>query len=200
MINNKYTPCKYYSKTKTCPFGNNCSFNHSDKIKKQPCWFFNNGGCTKSERDCICEHIKVPNMRKPLHLQHPCKFWHCFTPLQCKNGNNCGGDHSYELTKDEWTIHFPKSEYPGIGYLNPKTVTFPIIKHNYKPKPVVDCVWNRNYSFKSSFIDIKNQVENLESVINNLNYLLKNNGNLKIKNNEFKNIILNILSKISEIQ
>ncbi len=93
-----------------CPYSHGPSKNNVTKIKK-PCWWFNNGGCKhndgteKSEKDCKYLHVKA-EVRKPLHLQHPCYNWHIRTPGRC-NIKNCLGDHGeYKLTAKEWQYHF----------------------------------------------------------------------------------------------
>jgi len=200
MINNigKYRPCKYYAKNNTCPFKDNCSFSHEDKVKKIPCWFYNNGGCLKSDNNCICEHIMVPNMRKPIHLQHPCKMWHYYTPLKCRN--NCNDDHSYELTEIEWKHHFPDVVYPGIGYFKLYIKDeFPIVENTNNPQPVINCVWDKSYTFKQTAQNeyIKNQIKGLQFYINNLISILKNNN--VVLDEELKILISCTMKQISNI-
>nr|QBK87119.1 MAG: hypothetical protein LCMAC201_00210 [Marseillevirus LCMAC201] len=62
-------------------------------------------------------------MRKPIHLQHPCIYYH--HNLFCNREKICTFDH-YELTSDEWKHHFPKVVFPGVGYLTrkPKDIQF----------------------------------------------------------------------------
>ncbi len=84
------------------------------KRTRNPCWFHNNGGCSKSNVECVYEHTDS-DMRKPRHLQHPCVGFH--TRGFCHFDNLCRCDHSYELTAVEWKHHFDM-EFPGIGYLD----------------------------------------------------------------------------------
>lgn len=124
--NAKTSLCKFYTQQGYCHYGNSCSFAHGKEElleDKGPCWYYNTGGCFKSPQDCIYNHIKVSNMRKPIHLQHPCKNYHYHTIGDCKNKNHCLGDHSYELTKKEWEHHYPTWSYPGEGYLVSKQET-----------------------------------------------------------------------------
>lgn len=121
--NEKTVLCKFFDRDGKCPYGNRCTFAHgkaqisaSARKPKTPCWYFNSGGCSKSAEQCSFDHVLAPNMRKPLHLQHPCPFYHYRTPLECRRGEKCGGDHFYELTADEWNHHFPEAKFPGVGY------------------------------------------------------------------------------------
>lgn len=85
------------------------------KRNTTPCWYFNQpGGCTKSAEQCIFNHV-IDNVRKPLHIQHPCTSYHILGV--CENLGMCRGDHNYELTEKEWLHHYPTLTFPGIGYL-----------------------------------------------------------------------------------
>ncbi len=123
-----------------CKYGNKCTFAHSQaEITRRPnhsgfsgsvgprsygpqgrgpqgrgpCWYFNHGGCTKSADACSYNHIIDPTMKKPLHLQHPCLYFHLRTPGKCtKINTGCHGDHDYVLTEDEWFHHFPNDRRP----------------------------------------------------------------------------------------
>lgn len=125
--NAKTALCKAFAATGECKFGAQCTFAHGvDELRRpkrtkidKPCWWHNNGGCTKSADECVYQHIIVENIRKPIHLQHPCVWMHARTPGVCRNGKGCGGDHDYELTAEEWKHHFPHIEYRGVGYLKP---------------------------------------------------------------------------------
>jgi hypothetical protein len=136
--------------------------------QKTPCWYFNQGGCSKSAEECTFEHIVDRNMRKPLHLQHPCPFYHHRTPLQCRRGNQCGGDHFYELTADEWKHHFAEIPFPGEGYFDaykqelqrersrPKPKKefvadegdFPVLEGQQPAPKAVVSAWSKPMSFK----------------------------------------------------
>jgi len=125
LDNTKTILCKSFTLTGKCKFGKGCSFAHGkndlrDNRKKSElaCWWYNNGGCNKSDSECMYVHKYVKNIRKPMHLQHPCIWMHVKTPGFCKNGNSCGGDHDYELLENEWIHHFPNYKYKGVGYLN----------------------------------------------------------------------------------
>jgi len=120
--------CKSFTTTGSCKFGKMCTFAHGvteqsdlQRRKIHPCWWFNQGGCVKTAEECSYRHERVENLRKPLHLQHPCIQMHVKTPGKCSNGKGCGGDHNYELTFDEWRHHFPNYEYKGAGYLTVKS-------------------------------------------------------------------------------
>jgi len=119
--NAKTALCKTFMNTGACPYGDKCTFAHGvEDLQKvaHVCWWYNNGGCSKSAEDCKYRHEEHNDMRKPLHLQHPCVWMHVKTPGQCRN-KKCGGDHDYELTTDEWKHHFPQHPYTA-GYLNKK--------------------------------------------------------------------------------
>ncbi len=160
--NIKTVLCKFYGRDGHCPFEEKCNYahglaelNHRKPRKIQsPCWYYNKQGCSKSADECIYLHVSAPDMRKPIHLQHPCPFFHYKTPLCCRRGDQCSGDHSYELTAEEWKHHFPGLEYPGAGYLtrprasDPKE-EFPVLGQP-KPKSVSGGVWGRPLSFKSA--------------------------------------------------
>jgi hypothetical protein len=91
---------------------------------KSPCWYFNQGGCNKSDSECIYAHVIDKTMRKPINLQHPCPFWHHKTPLTCRFGDKCKGDHFYELTASEWKKSFADIQYPGEGYFEAYKAAF----------------------------------------------------------------------------
>lgn len=155
--------CKFFAKGH-CPRGNRCTFAHGEKElvtrpqrqrqQRRPCWYHNNGGCSKSAEACVYDHVIVKDLRKPIHLQHPCVFFHHQTPAQCVNGDACGGDHFYELTESEWRHHFPEFPYPGTGYIAsaqeklvvakrplPKVVdNFPALVEEQQPTP--NSVWS----------------------------------------------------------
>lgn len=117
-----------------------CSFAHSpaevrSKVLKHDtsCWFYNHGGCSKPEQECKYKHVDDPTMRKPLVLQHPCRDFHLTG--HCPRGKKCSGDHDYQLSREEWTHHFPTNPYPETyPSLEPTTefVEFP----EFKPGPV----------------------------------------------------------------
>jgi hypothetical protein len=116
-----------------------------------PCWYYNNGGCTKSAAECTYTHVNTNNIRKPLNIQHPCRFYHYVTPGRCPFGSTCKGDHSYELTLAEWKHHFPKIPYPGEDYINPQIDSKDgfVIYNLEQPenKQVVGQIWNHKYGF-----------------------------------------------------
>lgn len=160
--NAKTSLCKAFATTGDCKFGDKCTFAHGSaelrrkprsKIDK-PCWWFNRGGCSKSADDCVYQHVILSDIRKPIHLQHPCVWMHVRTPGHCRRGSECGGDHDYELTADEWKHHFPTFAYQGVGYMKDKisnraigdrsaqrrarpSVRTPALKQK-KPSPPVD--------------------------------------------------------------
>ena len=117
--NAKTALCRTFAASGQCAYGKSCTFAHGTKELKphktrQPCWFFNRDGCSKSDLECECDHVVAPNMRKPRNLQHPC-LWHHVCGY-CRLGNRWGGDHDYELTAPEWKHHFSEP-FPGDGYL-----------------------------------------------------------------------------------
>lgn len=173
--NEKTVMCSHWERHGNCPWGNKCNFAHGKEELRsvapakleEPCWYHNRGGCSKSAEECRYQHVDAPNMRKPLHLQHPCPYYHRITPQQCRRGSECGGDHDYELTAGEWKHHFPNWDYPGEGYLAPKTVTqkapspkkvpltasdeFPVLGSDSpkpQPKTVVGGAWGKPLTFK----------------------------------------------------
>lgn len=114
--------CVNYSRDGSCRYGAKCAFAHGEAElvvrprKVVPCWFHNNGGCTKTDDQCRFDHV-IATVRKPLFLQRPCRWYHYETPRQCRAGDHCKWDHSYELTEKEWRHHFEGLRYPGRGYL-----------------------------------------------------------------------------------
>lgn len=152
--NAKTVLCKFFTKDGNCPYGEKCSYAHGEEQLvrrtvryKAPCWYFNQGGCTKTAQECTYEHVIDKSLRKPLRLQHPCPFFHYRTPLQCRRGDNCDKDHSYELTANEWKHHFPSVEYPGDGYFQEYKSEhdrhldeeFPILRTPKRdPKPIIN--------------------------------------------------------------
>jgi hypothetical protein len=110
MNKNKY--CVNWINNTTCKYYPECKFAHGEHelIKPQspkinsPCWWFNTSkGCEKSAETCLYQHIKVDNIRKPLHLQHPCYNFHIRGHCSVKE---CKGDHDYVLTEQEYEHHF----------------------------------------------------------------------------------------------
>ena len=171
--NAKTVSCKYFEKNSRCPYGDKCTYAHglADLAKrtprkfKTPCWYFNHGGCSKSAEECAYNHVLDSDMRKPLHLQHPCPFYHHRTPLQCRRGNSCGGDHFYELTANEWKHHFSEVEFPGDNYFEMygqrsrgsresfkvEPEDFPILEtYQSTPKAAVGGAWGKPLSFKEA--------------------------------------------------
>ena len=169
--NAKTVLCKYFEKDSRCPFSDKCTYAHGEaELAKRtprkfntPCWYFNQGGCSKSAEECAYNHVLDSDMRKPLHLQHPCPFYHHRTPLQCRRGNTCGGDHFYELTADEWMHHFSDVEFPGDDYFElygqrshgnresfkVEAEDFPVLDiYQPAPKAVVGGAWGKPLSFK----------------------------------------------------
>ncbi len=126
--NAKTVLCRSFEQNGYCSYGNRCTYAHGAKelaartARKfsTPCWYYNQGGCSKSAEECVYQHVLVEGMRKPIHLQHPCHYFHHITPLECRRGEKCGGDHNYELTAFEWKHHFPSEAFPGVGYLTSK--------------------------------------------------------------------------------
>jgi hypothetical protein len=118
MASIKTALCKNYMNG-NCRFGNRCNFAHGQEdLKKRnrgPCWFYNNGGCSKSAELCTYEHIEVKGVKKPLPIQRPCAYFH--TGTGCTKIDSCQFDH-FELSESEWKYHFPGVRYPGKGYLN----------------------------------------------------------------------------------
>jgi len=143
--------CRQFTSTGECKFGDRCNFAHGQHELRRPqrkiqhpCWWYNQqSGCSKTSAECAYQHIRVANLRKPIHLQHPCVWMHVRTPGHCRSGDKCGGDHDYELTKEEWETHFPDIPFAGAGYFSRKKATVtdefptltPPIKVN-KPHPV----------------------------------------------------------------
>lgn len=87
----------------------------NNKIK-EPCWFFNNGGCKhldgseKSSEECKYQHIYCEKARRPQHLQpqKPCDKYNF--EGDCKWYDMCKYSHR-NLTPEEWYRY-----YPGIPY------------------------------------------------------------------------------------
>ena len=170
--NNKKTVlCKFFVQKGECPYADRCTYAHGPQelVKpaprsiNSPCWYFNHGGCTKAAEKCLYNHVIDPNMRKPIHLQHPCPFFHHKTPGQCKSEKKCSGDHFYELAKDEWVHHFPDIPYPGVGYTNRKNVSvteeFPVLsKTQPPPKTIIGGAWIRPLEIKEPSVALQERV------------------------------------------
>lgn len=174
--------CKNYKNNGFCKFQNKCTFAHGKEelkiVKKDsPCWFFNNGGCKNSAEDCNYKH-EVKVIRKPLHLQQPCKYYHLFTTGECKD-KECVYDHTYELYKEEWEYHFLEYPYPGINYLKISLKSnshFPILKEIKVIKPLLNN-WNKKIkavprSEKKSWADMVEEEEETEKLKNNVKNLI----------------------------
>ena len=97
-----------------CKYGAKCNFAHNQsELQRSPCWYFNHGGCAKKADECIYSHIVDKTMRKPIHLQRPCIFFHLKTPGQCKK-SDCKNDHDYVLSESEWNHHYPQDKRPVL--------------------------------------------------------------------------------------
>lgn len=90
--------CKYILEKKECPFGDDCHFNHSEKIL---CKFIAEGQ--------VCKHLKCRFFHpeeKPKQTLKNKKFWFCknlFQTGKCKFGENCIFAHSEEEVKRQST-------------------------------------------------------------------------------------------------
>lgn len=62
-------PCRYIRNNEECPFGDRCTFDHSEKSKHRvPCTFYNSGYCKRGQQ-CTFYHDfhlqKNKNLRRP---------------------------------------------------------------------------------------------------------------------------------------
>lgn len=82
------------------------------EIKKDPCWFYNNGGCKnkdgtiKNDKDCKFQHIFTNKCVKPTHvyIKKPCDKYNL--EGSCNWINNCKYSHD-SIISEEWEKYYP---------------------------------------------------------------------------------------------
>jgi len=72
--NAKTVLCKSFISNGDCRYGEKCTFAHGPEELQRVCWFFNNGGCSKSADECSRRHVVMKNVRKPTRRPNKRKF------------------------------------------------------------------------------------------------------------------------------